>query len=269
MPITKLATIPTIALLLAFSSIAQAKTEFNLNQISKAERQRMLQEAVAKIYGRLPSTSYDGSNSLNRIFIENNQLVFDGSINLDKLNTPPEARRPEILQALFQVSGSKQLCEISEIAALNKQLSITVRYQVHGSQQIIPINVPKGYCTRYLRKSELQQFGEFFVDHTNIMTLMANQKLPIQNGNITLMRLTFDVQSRTQHRYISKADSSLAMQPNHVIRTRLQQEAEQEVCNPLIADHNRHYATTFHITLPGHTTPFEITIPKGHCARQR
>ena len=70
MPITKLATIPTIALLLAFSSIAQAKTEFNLNQISKAERQRMLQEAVAKIYGRLPSTSYDGSNSLNRIFIE-------------------------------------------------------------------------------------------------------------------------------------------------------------------------------------------------------
>ena len=179
MPITKLATIPTIALLLAFSSIAQAKTEFNLNQISKAERQRMLQEAVAKIYGRLPSTSYDGSNSLNRIFIENNQLVFDGSINLDKLNTPPEARRPEILQALFQVSGSKQLCEISEIAALNKQLSITVRYQVHGSQQIIPINLPKDYCTSYLRKPILQRVEEFVVDNTNIMTPVANQKLPI------------------------------------------------------------------------------------------
>ena len=268
MPINKPAAI-SAALLLAISTIAQAKTEFNLNQISKAERQRMLQEAVAELNGKLPSTSYDGSNELNRVFIENNRLVFDGNINLDKLNTPPEARRPEILQALFQVSGSKQLCEISEIAALNKQLSITVRYQVHGSQQIIPINVPKGYCTRYLRKPILQRVEEFVIDNTNIMTPVANQKLPIQNGNITLMRLTFDAQSRTQHRYISKADSSLAMQPSHVIRTRLQQEAEQEVCDPFIAHQNRYYATTFHITLPGHATPFEITIPKGHCDRQR
>ena len=262
MPINKPAAI-SATLLLAIPSIAQAKTNFDFNRIPAAERQRMLQEAVAEINGGLPSTSYDGSNELNRVFIENNRLVFDGNINLDKLNTPPEARRPEILQALFQVSGSKQLCEISEIAALNKQLSITVRYQVHGSQQIIPINVPKGYCTRYLRKPILQR------DNTNIMTPVVNQKLPIQNGNITLMRLTFDAQSRTQHRYISKADSSLAMQPNHVIRTRLQQEAEQEVCDPFIAPQNRYYATTFHTPLPGHTTPFEITIPKGHCDRQR
>ena len=266
MPINKLAAI-SVALLLAISSIAQAETEFNLNQISKTEQQRMLQEIAAEINEGLPSTSYNGSNSLNRVFIENNQLVFDGSINLDKLNTPPEARRPEILQALFQVSGSKQLCEISEIAALNKQLSITVRYQVHGSQQIIPINLPKDYCTSYLRKPILQRVEEFVIDNTNIMTPVANQKLPIQNGDITLMRLTFDAQSRTQHRYISKADSGLAMQPSHVIRTRLQQEAEQEVCNPLIADQNRHYATTFHTTLPGHATPFEITIPKRHCDR--
>ena len=101
------------------------------------------------------------------------------------------------------------------------------------------------------------------------MTPVVNQKLPIQNGNITLMRLTFDAQSRTQHRYISKADSGLAMQPSHVIRTRLQQEAEQEVCNPLIVHQNNLYATTFHTTLPGHAAPFEITIPKGHCDRQR
>ena len=270
MPINKPAAI-SAALILAISSAVQAQTDFDFdfNRIPAAERQRMLQEAVAELNRKLPSTSYDGSNQLNRVFIENNRLVFDSSINLDKLNTPPEARRPEILQALFQVSGSKQLCEISEIAALNKQLSITVRYQVHGSQQIIPINVPKGYCTRYLRKPILQRVEEFVIDNTNIMTPVVNQKLPIQNGNITLMRLTFDVQSRTQHRYISKADSSLAMQPSHVIRTRLQQEAEQEVCNPLIAGQNHHYATTFHITLPGHTTPFEITIPKGHCDRQR
>ena len=267
MPINKPAAISAV-LLLAISSIAQAETDFNFNRIPAAERQRMLQEAVAELNGKLPYPSYDSSNQLNRVFIENNRLVFDGSINSDKLNIPPEARRPEILQALFQVSGSKQLCEISEIAALNKQLSITVRYQVHGSQQIIPINVPKGYCTRYLRKPILQRVEEFVIDNTNIMTPVVNQKLPIQNGNITLMRLTFDVQSRTQHRYISKADSSLAMQPSHVIRTRLQQEAEQEVCNPLIAE-NHHYATTFHITLPGHTAPFEITIPKGHCDRQR
>lgn len=266
MPINKPAAI-SAALLLAFSSIAQAKTEFNLNQISKAERQRMLQEAVAKIYGRLPPTSYDGSNELNRVFIENNRLVFEGSINLDKLDIPPDARWSGIW--LAPVPGPTQLCEISEIAALNKQLSITVRYQVHGSQQIIPINVPKGYCTSYLRKPILQQSEEFVVDHTNIITLIANQKLPIQNGNITLMRLTFDVQSRTQHRYISKADSGLAMQPSHVIRTRLQQEAEQEVCNPLIVHQNNLYATTFHTTLPGHAAPFEITIPKGHCDRQR
>ena len=268
MPINKPAAI-SAAVLLAVSSVVQAQTDFDFNRIPAAERQRMLQEAVAELNGKLPSTSYDGSNQLNRVFIENNRLVFDGNINLDKLNTPPEARRPEILQALFQVSGSKQLCEISEIAALNKQLSITARYQVHGSQQIIPINVPKGYCTRYLRKPILQRVEEFVIDNTTIMTPVVNQKLPIQNGNITLMRLTFDVQSRTQHRYISKADSSLAMQPNHVIRTRLQQEAEQEVCDPFIAPQNRYYATTFHITLPGHATPFEITIPKGHCDRQR
>ena len=266
MPINKPA---ATALLLAVSSVVQAQTDLDFNRIPAAERQRILQEAVAEINGGLPSTSYDGSNELNRVFIENNRLVFDGNINLDKLNTPPEARRPEILQALFQVSGSKQLCEISEIAALNKQLSITVRYQVHGSQQIIPINLPKGYCTSYLRKPILQRVEEFVIDNTNIMTPVVNQKLPIQNGNITLMRLTFDVQSRTQHRYISKADSSLAMQPSHVIRTRLQQEAEQEVCDPFIAHQNRYYATTSHITLPGHATPFEITIPKGHCNRQR
>ena len=266
MPINKPA---ATALLLAVSSVVQAQTDLDFNRIPAAERQRILQEAVAEINGGLPSTSYDGSNELNHVFIENNRLVFDGNINLDKLNTPPEARRPEILQALFQVSGSKQLCEISEIAALNKQLSITVRYQVHGSQQIIPINVPKGYCTRYLRKPILQRVEEFVIDNTTIMTPVVNQKLPIQNGNITLMRLTFDAQSRTQHRYISKADSSLAMQPSHVIRTRLQQEAEQEVCDPFIAHQNRYYATTFHITLPGHATPFEITIPKGHCVRQR
>ena len=267
MPINKPAAI-SAALLLAISSAVQAQTDFDFNRIPAAERQRMLQEAVAELNRKLPSTSYDGSNQLNRVFIENNRLVFDSSINLDKLNTPPEARRPEILQALFQVSGSKQLCEISEIAALNKQLSITVRYQVHGSQQIIPINVPKGYCTRYLRKPILQRVEEFVIDNTNIMTPVVNQKLPIQNGNITLMRLTFDAQSRTQHQYISKADSGLAMQPSHVIRTRLQQEAEQEVCDPFIAHQNRYYATTFHITLPGHATPFEITIPKGHCDRQ-
>jgi len=266
MPINKPAAI-SAALILAISSAVQAQTDFNFNRIPAAERQRMLQEAVAEINGGLPSTSYDGSNQLNRVFIENNRLIFEGSINADKLNIPPDARWSGIW--LAPVPGPTQLCKISEIAALNKQLSITARYQVHGSQQIIPINVPKGYCTRYLRKSELQQFGEFFVDHTNIMTPVVNQKLPIQNGNITLMRLTFDVQSRTQHRYISKADSGLAMQPSHVIRTRLQQEAEQEVCNPLIAYHNRYYATTFHITLPGHAAPFEITIPTGHCDRQR
>ena len=265
MPINKPAAI-SAALLLAISSIAQAETNFNFNRIPAAERQRMLQETVAEINGKLPYPSYDSSNQLNRVFIENNRLVFDGSINSDKLNIPPDARWSGIWRE--EVPGPTQLCEISEIAALNKQLSITARYQVHGSQQIIPINVPKGYCTRYLRKPILQRVEEFVVDYTNIMTLMANQKLPIQNGNITLMRLTFDAQSRTQHRYISKADSGLAMQPNHVIRTRLQQEAEQEVCNPLIAE-NHHYATTFHITLPGHTAPFDITIPKGHCDRQR
>ena len=266
MPINKPAAI-SAALLLAISSAVQAQTDFDFNRIPAAERQRMLQEAVAEINGKLPYPSYDSSNQLNRVFIENNRLVFEGSINSDKLNIPPDARWSGIW--LEEVPGPTQLCKISEIAALNKQLSITARYQVHGSQQIIPINVPKGYCTRYLRKPILQRVGEFVVDHTNIMTLMANQKLPIQNGNITLMRLTFDVQSRTQHRYISKADSSLAMQPSHVIRTRLQQEAEQEVCNPLIAGQNRYYAPTFHITLPGPATPFEITIPKGHCDRQR
>ena len=265
MPINKPAAI-SATLLLAISSIAQAETNFDFNRIPAAERQRMLQETVAEINGKLPYPSYDSSNQLNRVFIENNRLVFEGSINSDKLNIPPDARRSGIWRE--EVPGPTQLCEISEIAALNKQLSITARYQVHGSQQIIPINVPKGYCTRYLRKPILQRVEEFVVDYTNIMTLMANQKLPIQNGNITLMRLTFDVQSRTQHWYISKADSSLAMQPSHVIRTRLQQEAEQEVCNPLIAE-NHHYATTFHITLPGHATLFEITIPKGHCDRQR
>ena len=266
MPINKPA---ATALLLAVSSVVQAQTDLDFNRIPAAERQRILQEAVAEINGGLPSTSYDGSNELNRVFIENNRLVFDGNINLDKLNTPPEARRPEILQALFQVSGSKQLCEISEIAALNKQLSITVRYQVHGSQQIIPINVPKGYCTSYLRKPILQRVEEFVVDNTNIMTPVANQKLPIQNGDITLMRLTFDAQSRTQHRYISKDDSSLAMQPSHVIRNRLQQEVEQEVCDPFIAHQNRYYATTSHITLPGHATPKVSYKPKAHCNRQR
>ena len=114
MPINKPAAI-SAALILAISSAVQAQTDFNFNRIPAAERQRMLQEAVAEINGGLPSTSYDGSNQLNRVFIENNRLVFDSSINLDKLNTPPEARRPEILQALFQVSGSKQLCEISVI----------------------------------------------------------------------------------------------------------------------------------------------------------
>lgn len=140
MPINKPAAI-SAALLLAISSAVQAQTDFDFNRIPAAERQRMLQEAVAEINGKLPYPSYDSSNQLNRVFIENNRLVFEGSINSDKLNIPPDARWSGIW--LEEVPGPTQLCEISEIAALNKQLSITARYQVHGSQQIIPINVPK------------------------------------------------------------------------------------------------------------------------------
>jgi len=73
MPINKPAAI-SATLLLAVSSVVQAQTDFDFNRIPAAERQRMLQEAVAELNGKLPSTSYDGSNQLNRVFIENNRL---------------------------------------------------------------------------------------------------------------------------------------------------------------------------------------------------
>ncbi len=51
MPINKPAAI-SAALILAISSAVQAQTDFNFNRIPAAERQRMLQEAVAEINGR-------------------------------------------------------------------------------------------------------------------------------------------------------------------------------------------------------------------------
>ena len=269
MPINKPAAI-SAALLLAISSIAQAETDFDFNQIPAAERQQLFQEIANEINKELPLTSRDGSTVIYHMSFQNGQFIYDAKLDLDKMDAPSEIRSPEAMRSILQPFAGELFCRTPGMIKMNQQIGSTARYHIQDWRQPIIVTVPKGHCAVYRNKTREELAADSVADMTATLVVSLNQRLPIQSGNTTLERVTFDTDLRVMHKYLSKDDPVLAIQSPATIRNLLQQEAEHNVCNhPPSERQNRYYATTFHTTLPGHATPFEITIPKGHCARQR
>ena len=269
MPINKPAAI-SAALLLAISSIAQAETDFDFNRIPAAERQRFFQETANEINKELPYTRQDGSITLYQVSFRNNQFIYNIKIDLDKMDILPEIRSPEAIHSILQPAAAELICKTSEMVEMNKQVGLTARYHIQDWRQPVIITMPKGHCAADRNKTRDELAADSVTAMASTIIPQINRKLPIQYDNATLERVTFDADARVMHQYFTQNDPELAALSPSAIRKRLQQQAAANLCRvPSSMRMNRHYSTAIHITLPGHATPFEITIPKGHCDRQR
>ena len=267
MPINKPA---ATALLLAVSSVVQAQTDLDFNRIPAAERQRFFQETANEINKELPYTRQDGSITLYKVSFRNNQFIYDIKIDLDKMDLRPEIRSPEVIRSIMQPAAAELICPTSEKVEMNKQVSLTARYHIQDWRQPIIITMPKGHCAAYRNKTRDELAADSVTAMASIIIPQINRKLPIQYDNSTLERVTFDADARVMHQYFTQNDPELAALSPSAIRQRLQQQAAANLCRvPSSMRMNHYYSTSIHITLPGHATPFEITIPKGHCDRQR
>ena len=268
MPINKPAAI-SAALLLAISSIAQAETDFDFNRIPAAERQRFFQETANEINKELPYTRQDGSITLYKVSCRNNQFIYDIKIDLDKMDILPEIRSPEAIHSILQPAAAELICKTSEMVEMNKQVGLTARYHIQGWRQPVIVTMPKGHCAAYRNKTRDELAADSVTAMASTIIPQINRKLPIQYDNATLERVTFDADARVMHQYFTQNDPELAALSPSAIRQRLQQQTAANLCrDPSAMRMNHYYSTTIHITLPGHATPFEITIPKGHCDRQ-
>ncbi len=271
MPITKPAFIlHAISLLLVISPIAHAETGFDFSSIPAAERQQLLQKIATEVNQELPYTSHDGSISVYKISVDNLQISYDAKVDLDKMTIPPTIRSPEAIRGILQPSPAELFCRTPDMVSLNKQISFLARFHVKGWQQPISVTMPRGHCAAYRNKTREELAADSVAAMFAIMLPHLNQSLPIQSGDATLERVTFDSKARVMHQYITHNGANLAALSPSAIRRQLQQQASLNICNnPSSMRMNRYFATTAHTTLPNHPTPFTITIPKGHCARQR
>lgn len=269
MPINKPAAI-SATLLLAVSSVVQAQTDFDFNRIPAAERQRFFQETANEINKELPLTSHDGSTVIYHMSFQNGQFIYDAKLDLDKMDAPSEIRSPEAMRSILQPFAGELFCRTPGMIKMNQQIGSTARYHIQDWRQPIIVTVPKGHCAAYRNKTRDELAADSVADMASTIIPQINRKLPIQYDNATLERVTFDADARVMHQYFTQNDPELAALSPSTIRQRLQQQTAANLCrDPSAMRMNHYYSTSIHITLPGHATPFEITIPKGHCDRQR
>lgn len=231
-----------------------------------------LQTAIDAINRDLPANR-GGPTTIYKASLENDQIVFDSTIDLAKLRPlPPTASLRQVLQDNFSNDNIIPLfaCNSPESRQLNDSVAFTMRIRLSDTpSDIMTFTVPKGYCAAHPARPGSPE-DNYLTMVSNLANSLQSQ-LPIKVSNaITITQIHFDAAKRTLHRHIIVTDPEFPGKSLSAIRTRLQQHTENTFCaSPSFARGNSHYAFHEHFTFANRPDSVDVVIPKGFCANRR
>lgn len=256
----RLQTLLLTALLAAFPSIQAQPTR------------QELQTAVDAINRDLPANR-GGPTTIYKASLENDQIVFDSTIDLEKLRPlPPTATLRQVLQDNFSNDNIMPLfaCNSPESRQLNDSVAFTMRIRLSDTpSDIMTFTVPKGYCAAHPARPGSPE-DNYLTMVSNLANSLQSQ-LPVKVSDaITITQIHFDAAKRTLHRHIIVTDPEFPGQSLSAIRTKLRQHKENTFCaSPPFARGNSHYAFHEHFTFANRPGSVDVVIPKGFCANRR